>query len=235
MSHFDSSAEEEVVPGASGCLVALVVIAIFGSYGLGIITGGYGQRYLDARKAAHEKPASVFPDPNPQPGDAPPAMTPEPPLEHPIVVEHAGLRVTLEMATARLAVSGAREVSLPGLLLMRLRVRNLSADRPVDVTSWMHSDLNAWLGQLTDDQNRAYESIHDADSRVGVYLASLPGYRPRFSLAPGEETTTWVAFNTNARPTGELRLSLSAVNYGQEGLLRFVLPPGSIAEGHSIR
>lgn len=229
-----SQDEEEIVPGASGCLIALVVIAMFVCYGLGIITGGYGQRYLDRRKASHEEHVA-FPDPQAE-GEANAGIQKlEPTLAQLITAEHAGARLTLDMATARFSrgAGGSGEVKVPGLLLMRLRVKNLS-ERAMKLSSWMHSDVNSWLAQLVDNQNQAYDSIADADPRVGTYLMSLPDYRPAMTLAPGEETTTWVAFSIAKRPVNALRLSLSAVNYGGDGLVLFDLPAGSVTEGNPI-
>ena len=124
-------------------------------------------------------------------------------------------------------------MKLPGLLLMRLRVKNFT-ERPLELSSWMHSDVRTWLAQLVDNQNQAFDSIADADERVGTYLMSLPGYRPAMTLAPGEETTTWVAFSIAKRPVAALRLSLSAVNYGGDGLVLFDIPAGAVSEGNPI-
>jgi hypothetical protein len=232
MSQVDENIEEELVPGASGCLLALVVIAMFACYGLGIITGGFGQRYLDSRKAKSER-QGVFPDPEEQP-QADPFSDLEAPLAEPLVVEHAGARLTLDLATARFTQEGVSgEVKLPGLLLMRLRFKNVS-NRPMELTSWMHSDVRTWPAQLEDNQGLSFVAIHDSNVSVGTYLMSLPQYRPVQSLASGEETTTWVAFTISVRPVNALRLSLSAVNYGGEGMVHIDIPAGVVSEGNPI-
>lgn len=233
--NIDDSVQEEVVPGASGCLVALVVIAMFACYGLGIITGGYGQRYLDRRKAGNNAHVA-FPDPDAEARENAAGEQMEPGLAQPVTVEHAGARLTVDLATARFSRSagGSGEVKLPGLLLMRLRVKNLT-DRAMKFVSWMHSDVDAWPAQLVDNQNQPpYDYVLDADFRVGSYLMSLPQYRPVMTLAPGEETTTWVAFSISRRPVNALRLSLSAVNYGGDGLVLLDLPAGVVSEGNAF-
>jgi hypothetical protein len=229
----DETSEEELVPGASGCLVALVVFAMFACYGLGIFTGSYGQRYLDRRKIKDNEQIAF---PNPEDAGQPAAANAktEAPLAEPVTVEHSGARITLDLATARFTQGGgSEEVKLPGLLLMRLRVKNI-AQRPFELLSWMHADVRTWLAQLVDNQNTSFDPIHDADHRVGIYLMSLPQYRPALTLAPGEETTTWVAFSISKRPVNALRLSLSAVNYGGEGLVHFDIPAGAVTDGNPI-
>jgi phage baseplate assembly protein gpV len=229
----EETPEEELVPGASGCLVALVVIAMFACYGLGIFTGSYGQRYLDGRKTKNEEHVA-FPDAPPEGQENAPAQPAEKPLAQPVSVDHDGARITLDLATARFTRGGGSgEVKLPGLLLVRLRVKNLTV-RPLEFLSWMHADVRTWLAQLVDNQNQTLDSIHDADNRVGIYLMSLPQYRPALTLAPGEETTTWVAFSISKRPVGALRLSLSAVNYGGDGLINLDIPAGAVTEGNPI-
>lgn len=225
--------EEEIVPGASGCLIALVVIAMFACYGLGIFTGSFGQRYLDQRKAG-KGGNEAFPDPD-QPNNQPASDAPlESTLANPLTRDHAGALFTLDIATARLSRSGgAGEVKLPGLLLFRLRIKNLT-NRPLDLTAWMHADVRTWPAQLSDSQNLNYDAVLDSDERVGAYLMTLPDYDPWLSVPPGGEKTTWLAFSITKRPVDALNLALSANNFGGQGLIHFEIPAGTVSEGNSF-
>lgn len=226
--------DDEPAPGASGCLVALVVIAMFACYGLGIFTGSYGQRYLDSRKAREQGEAEP-PKPDAAPDENEPQQKPlEAPLAEPITQEHSGAQVVLDLATVRFTKVGAEtEVQLPGLLLFRLKVKN-TADKPLEFSSWMHAGANSWLAGLVDDKNYPWEPVHDADPKVGLYLISLPLYRPNVTLGPGEETTTWVAFIAPKHPLSALKLSLPAANFGGEGFVRFDIPAGVVSQGTTI-
>jgi hypothetical protein len=229
----EDSTEEEIVPGASGCLIALVVIAMFACYGLGILTGGYGQRYLDQRKARNGD-HQAFPDPD-QPNGQPAAAAPlEPTLPNPPTREQAGAQITVDLATARMSRTGGDgEVKLPGLLLFRLRIKNLT-NRPLDLTAWMHADVHKWPAQLSGSQNQYFDAVLDADERVGAYLMTLPGYKTSENIAPGAEAITWIAFSITKRPLDSLNLTLSANNFGGEGVIHFDIPAGAVAEGNAF-
>jgi hypothetical protein len=226
--------DDSHVAGASGCLIALVVIAMFVCYGLGIFTGAYGQRYLDARKAKERGESPPNAEADPAQNDAAAQKPLEVPLAEPLIQEHDGARVMLDLATVRFTkVGGEAEVSLPGLVLLRLKVKNLT-DKPREFSSWMHAGKDTWLAGLTDDKNHAWEPVHDADPRVGLFLISLPLYRPTLTLAAGEETTSWVAFIAPKQPVSALTLSLPAANFGGEGFVRFDIPEGAVTKGADI-
>lgn len=226
--------EEETIPGASGCLLALVVIAMFLCYGLGIFTGSFGQRYLDKRNAEEQPetdPANRA-DPDQENAAALPPL--EAPLAQPILVDHEAARIALDLATVRFTKVGAEsQVTLPGLVLLRLKVKNVG-DQRMEFSSWMHAGVQSWLAGLVDDKNYPWEPIHDADPRVGLYLVSLPQYQPNQSLAPGEEATTWVAFIAPKHPTSALILSLPAANFGGQGFVRMEIPAGAVTQGAAI-
>lgn len=230
----DENHDEEHLPGASGCLIALVVIAMFVCYGLGIFTGAYGQRYLDKRKADEQAEANPMEAAPENEGETAVQKPLEAALAEPITQKNGAARITLDLATVRFTKVGVEtEVSLPGLLLFRLNVRNIT-DKPVEFSSWMHTGKDTWLAGLTDDKNHQWEPVHDADPRVGLYLISMPQYQTNLTLPAGEETTTWVAFIAPKQPLSALTLSLPAANFGGEGFVLFEIPAGAVTRGADI-
>ena len=207
---------------------------MFVCYGLGIFAGSYGQRYLDKRKAQEQTetdPANQF-DPEQDETVVQPPL--EDPLAEPIIVDHNAARIVLDLAAVRFTkVAAKTQVDLPGLLLFRLKVKNVG-DQRMEFSSWMHAGVQSWLAGLVDDKNYPWEPIHDADPKVGLYLVSLPLYEPTQSLSPGEEATTWVAFIAPKRPLSKLTLTLPAANFGGDGFVRLEIPAGAVTQGATI-
>jgi len=114
--------------------------------------------------------------------------------------------------------------SLNELLMVWLKIENISKRTKIDYSGWMskYASLRDIDASLTDDVDNRYRQINFSG------LSTVHGATPSESIYPGTAIEDAIVFELPVKGTRFLRLKLTSNAFGEEGDIRFQIPASMI-------